>query len=224
MCQRMLNFPDEWQTELLKCKIEMSGQTTNENNSIFDPVEECSLEVEQQLRLICMLPNFSKWLWNLEDPSKQQIKFPQKFSTSSRWGPGSPRNRIINAVVRNAKKDIVIEALHTMLSIYKPIEVSCCEQARKRKRPNIPKSSRLVIDPNFLCDSLGVDANEVEELSKNLYNAESQQLYASFVEKIFSSGKINWRVKNSSTQVILMNNYDPETGEFKVRYQIIWLK
>ena len=80
------------------------------------------------------------------------------------------------------------------------------------------QKNRPVIDKNLLCQSLGIDPQEVDELSKQLYSAEQQTLYLTFVEKLFANGCINWRWKSSSSQVILMNNYDAETGEFKVSF------
>ncbi|XP_066914930.1 uncharacterized protein [Clytia hemisphaerica] len=213
--QEMLDHRESLAEKLREYKLSALGKDMEKNLRIFDRVAESSLDFREQLEMICSIPNFYKWLWTLDDPSKQQVKFEQKFSSSTRYLPGSPRNRIVHAVALNGSEHNVITALNTMLNIYVQIDNSSGERPRKRRKCNVQKA-RPVIDKNLLCQSLGVDPQEVDELSKQLYSAEQQTLYLTFVEKLFANGCINWRLKNSSSQVILMNNYDAETGEFKL--------
>jgi len=170
------------------------------------------------LNLVSQIPCTHKWLWSLHDPAKQQVKFVQRFCISSRYLPGSPRNRIINAVIANNNSDVIIKALHVILDIYDD-DVSSQNRSRlfQKKRKLTEKRPRLSIDVRTICENLGIDEVEANCLSKNVSSSHQQQsLYLYFVEKIFSVGCISWRVKNRSLQVILMNDYDSETGDFKV--------
>jgi hypothetical protein len=52
------------------------------------------MSLEEQFFLISSLPNFHKWNWG-KSHSKCEVKFEQRFSTSCRYYPGSPRNRVL---------------------------------------------------------------------------------------------------------------------------------
>ena len=64
--------------------------------SLFSMVEENkTLSIEDQMFMLTSIPNHHKWLWPGE--KFYHLKFEQRFSNCSRYFPGSPRNRIIQA-------------------------------------------------------------------------------------------------------------------------------
>uniref|UniRef100_A0A7M5WQG0 SWIM-type domain-containing protein n=2 Tax=Clytia hemisphaerica TaxID=252671 RepID=A0A7M5WQG0_9CNID len=106
-----------------------------------------------------------------------------------------------------------------MLDLYNDSDVK--GPPSKRRKCVFDKKKRVVVDTPYICNHLGIDEEEVLELSKNISSIATQKnkdekLYLHYVEKLFSSGCLNWRVlKAPSLQIILMNNIDPMTGEFK---------
>ena len=57
---------------------------------------DTTLSLTGQFRVISSIPNYHRWCWpNIN--SKSQFKYEQRFSTSCKYYPGSPRNRIVQA-------------------------------------------------------------------------------------------------------------------------------
>ena len=171
---------------------------------------------KEQLCFINSLPNYHRWLWDISDPVKQQVKFEQKFPLSTRYPPGSPRNRIINAYMKEQGEQIVVHTLRVLLGIY---DCNTNRVPARKKRKIAKKNSRPKIDINQVCENLGVDQDEAFALSQNVSTVhEDRTLYQHYVERLFSGGTLAWRVKKPAIQVVIMNDYDSETGEFKVSY------
>ena len=201
-------------------------KVADETESIFkrnDSVLE-SLSLQEQLDLLSEIPNNHHFLWSLKDPAKQQVKFEQQFSTSTHYPCGSPRNRIINTVVYNNKPSTIVHALHTMLDIFDGPDVSA--PPAKRRRCAFEKKKRATVNTSSMCAHYGIDEEEVTKLSENMSSISSQKnrkekFYVNYVERLFTAGCLKWRVfKAPSLQIILMNDIDRETGEFKVTCSI----
>ena len=91
----------EWEDVLMKHKISeaCNNLSTLELFQNIDlPEKSDNLNMQTQCDYLSEIPNAAKWLWTLDDPSKQQVKFGQRLSTSQSFPPSSPRNRIIRAV------------------------------------------------------------------------------------------------------------------------------
>ena len=65
------------------------------------------LTLEYQFFLLSCLPNFYKWKW---DKLVNITRFCQRFPNSSRFYPGSPCNKIIEAFFLREESDSVIES------------------------------------------------------------------------------------------------------------------
>lgn len=220
-CQgNFCNQQEVWKELLVQFKMKnLMKEATHNSNDLFDAkTTENLLGKQDQLNYLSKIPNSHKWLWTLKDPAKQQIKFSQKFSCTYGISPASPRNKIIRAIVRDNgdKRRMVEKACYTILKIYGDDTIH--ERAAKRRRltANTEKRSRPAIDMALLCESFGISENDAKKLSENLYLQNKRKLYPYFVEKLFSEGCINWRVKTEDYQVVVMNDYDSDTGEFKV--------
>ena len=75
--------------------------------------------IENQFSLLSDLPNHHKWMW---DKLTKILRFEQKFSTSCRYFPGSPRNRILQALFyRNNSIDIIKSCLKNTFNIKEPV-------------------------------------------------------------------------------------------------------
>ena len=170
------------------------------------------LSFQEQLEYVNSLPNYHRWLWNLSDPAKQQIKFQQRFACSSRYLPGSPRSRILSALSNPGGQSLVVSTLKVLLGIYEDDKASA-----PKKRKIMKKKPRQAVDVAKIYESLGVNEEEASKLCRNISTVhEHASLYQYYVERLFSDGTLAWWVKSVSVQVLLMNDYDSETGNFKV--------
>ena len=182
ICQRKCEHPEIWEEQLLRYKISHAN-ANHEDISIFKQSDCSNLTLQHQLDLLSNIPNSHKWLWSLDDPSKQQVKFEQRFSLSSRYIAGSPRNRIINTVVKNGNPRIVSQSLRIMLRIYEDNINSQPSTSKRRKYAE--KRARPAIDNKVICKYLGIDEDEAVSLSTNVSMSRNQSLYRYFVEKLF---------------------------------------
>ena len=59
-------------------------------------IDKDSLTIEEQHQYISAIPNYHKWVWECEKDRVLMVE--QKFSSSCSRYPGSPRNRIVQAI------------------------------------------------------------------------------------------------------------------------------
>ena len=85
--------------------------------SLFSMVEENkTLSIEDQMFMLTSIPNHHKWLWPGE--KFYHLKFEQRFSNCSRYFPGSPRNRIIQACShRENASEIITSCLNNVIGV-----------------------------------------------------------------------------------------------------------
>ena len=86
----------------------------------------------------------------------------------------------------------------------------------KRLTALAKKHHRPVFNESDLCDFLGISPEAANKVNKNNSQDFVSSLYQYFTRKITTNGLIVWRVRSTSVQVTLFNNYDLETGDFKV--------
>lgn len=174
--------------------------------------------MEEQFAIISSLPNNHKWKWNQNATSKQ-FKFEQKFSCSSKYYPGSPRNRILQACCfRDDPENIVVACLENICG--KKVEVPYPKDrqvgvSNRRRRPRI--LTKNTSQANDFQDS--DDESCSSPLSvPNATNAASEDsnLYRYYVTQVFRKRGIFWRFRNENKHIILMNGYNCETGNYMV--------
>ena len=138
----------EWETQLLQYR----SKQLKEMNSldIFKTTYDTVLSLEEQFFLISSIPNNHKWLWSNPLPF---LKFEQKFTTSKRYFPGSPRNRIIQYFHdRENYQDIFIDVLKNVIGEKVTIRYSL-----KRAKGNSSKRK----SSHSLAEALGYSQVEV---------------------------------------------------------------
>ena len=86
----------------------------------------------------------------------------------------------------------------------------------KRLTALAKKHHRPAFNESDLCDFLGISPEAANKVNKNNSQDFVSSLYQYFTRKITTNGLIVWRVRSTSVQVTLFNNYDLETGDFKV--------
>ena len=100
----------------------------------------------------------------------------------------------------------------TYLEIYEDDKASA-----PKRRKIVKKKPRQAVDVAKIYESLGVNEEEASKLCRSVSTVhECTSLYRYYVERLFNDATLAWRVKSASVQVILMNDYDSETGNFKV--------
>ncbi|XP_057296505.1 uncharacterized protein LOC130653972 isoform X2 [Hydractinia symbiolongicarpus] len=161
------------------------------------------------------------------DEIKQvEVKYVQKFSTSCRRYPASPRNRILQACnFRGSEEasEVVIAVLNCILGniveipYYKNKKLPSTTRKRKfhliSKRNNRKNAEESDGDEADASDSnIQVDIMESRKLQNVASSSES--LYQYFCGQLFNYGTFKWRVKSATKNVVVMNDYDCNTGEF----------
>ena len=116
--------------------------------------DDTVLDLKQQFSLINQLPNLHKWPW---DGAKVNIYHLQKFSIASRWYPGSPRNRIIQAFCyRDEPRNIVFDCLYNAFVAAKTVRYP--KNIAKVARP--PSSRRK----RSLREALGYSVDDAQDI------------------------------------------------------------
>ena len=185
-----------WEESLTSFKSE--NRAKEWDVSLFDK-RTGLLSFQEQIEYVNSLP-------------KQQIKFQQRFACSSRYLPGSPRSRILSALSNPGGESLVVSTLKVLLGIYEAEKASA-----PKKRKIVKKKPRQAVDVAKIYESLGVNEEEASNLCRHVSTLhERASLYQYYVERLFNDGTLAWRVKSASVQVLLMNDYDSETGNFKV--------
>ena len=73
------------------------------------------LSMEDQFSILSILPNHHKWPWK---EVVKSLRFEQRLSSTRRYYPGSPRNRIIQAFCfRDDFREICIQCVKNILGI-----------------------------------------------------------------------------------------------------------
>ena len=106
------------------------------------------LPVEKQFECLSLLPNYHKWQWN--GPVKK-LRHEQRFSTSCRNYPASPRNRIIQSSFYRKENPEIIEAcLFNILGVSVSVNYPVSEKKvyksinQKTKRRRLSRSNTEV--------------------------------------------------------------------------------
>ena len=86
-----ISISKEWEDSLMLYRSNPS--ISNSSNNLWS-VKVFNPTLEEQFFMLSDLPNHHKWQWT---DLVTVLRFEQKLSTSSRYYPGSPRNRIIQA-------------------------------------------------------------------------------------------------------------------------------
>lgn len=199
-----------------------------EEVSLFDKLHDTPLDLYKQFRLLSSIPNYHKWEWQKQEKSsKVQIKFEQRFSSCMRYHAGSPRNRLINAVAHPRENcfEQIDKTLNSLLG-FNPQEFHALAPPVLSSSDKIVTSSknkkhRPAINEEDICEFLGVTVLEANSVAENMFAGLGTSLYNYYIRQLLSNGKPAWRLNTPVLQVLLLNDYDSEHGDFKVNSPLV---
>ncbi|XP_065683138.1 uncharacterized protein LOC105847137 isoform X2 [Hydra vulgaris] len=103
---------EEWENSLMFHRSNPQGISSY--GKLWTAIQE-NPSLENQFSLLSDLPNHHKWMW---DKLVKILRYEQKFSTSCRYFPGSPRNRILQAIFyQNNYVNIIRSCLKNIFNI-----------------------------------------------------------------------------------------------------------
>ena len=185
-----------------------------------------ALTIQDQFKVLSDLPNYHKWRWYGEN--QKDIRFEQFSSCCSRY-PGSPRNRIIQAIVYRQDFHLLV------YSVLKNIFGSSCEvpykaikEAHTKKHGNIysnkQKKMSSVEKVTLEDTDTGPDSeniinvvDSVDPIRQVYVSTHKESLFRFYCGELFRHGICKWRILNETRNVVVMNDYDCQTGNFLVR-------
>ena len=116
------------------------------------------LSLQEQIDVLAMLPNYHKWQWG-DQP--EDVKMEQRFSSSSRYFPGSPRKRIVNAIVVGEERvQMILDTLQQLLGIKRS---NTNEKVKLTRKLPPQKRSRPVFSEEAYCRTLGMTKRNLPE-------------------------------------------------------------
>ena len=175
--------------------------------SRYSPVQSSDyLTIQQQFSVLSSIPNFHRW----EATKSSGVKKDEYFVPQGK----SPRNQLIRICTSGTTdydfiEDIVLSVInnefaHTTSSSY-----------IQNKRRRIHSQFKLRLTTTHILKYLSMSKEEFQKLqSQDEFSQDS--LYESFKEKQLEYGELHWRIKNNCEQLLVMNDYCSESGEFKV--------
>ena len=176
--------------------------------SLFENMEMPTLQ--SKFCLLNSIPNHHKWNWTpSEKASKQQFTFEIRFSSSNRYYPRSPKNCHINAIAcpREESETLILTTLHSLLGILNKDTTTSMRRNIKKLTVPAKKHHRTAFNEKDLCDFLGISPEEANNVAGNTSQDFTSSLYQYLSREITANGLIAWRVRSTSIQVILLNNY-----------------
>ncbi|XP_057301689.1 uncharacterized protein LOC130636098 [Hydractinia symbiolongicarpus] len=162
------------------------------------------ISLNDQFSIISSLSNHHRWDW---PASSLQLKYEQRFSTSMKYYPGSPRNRIIQAwCYRNDPGNIIDACLNNLFG-------SKCEIPYSKKRSGEPYRKRYPVAVRSK-----QAATITPAIYPNLADDCGTNLYKYFCGELFRHNRLHWRLRNENKQVVAMGGYDIYSGDFMVTF------
>ena len=85
---------------------------------------------------------------------------------------------------------------------------------KPRKTSNVGKVSNS--QSVSVSDGAEADFSDTPEVMNNVASSSKQSLFRYFCGQLFNHGVVKCRFKNEQKRIVVMNDYDPKTGDFKV--------
>ena len=164
------------------------------------------LDISSQFRVISSLPNYHHWLTK----ASHGIKRYEYFMPHGK----SPRNLLLRALsgydnVPMDTDDVLYNIIEKMFVV-----ASGNHDIPIRKRKKLIVSEKKKSSLQSLLDAVGMSNEEYSNLGSG--DSYHTTLYKKFKEQIVVNGFIAWRIHSADLDCVSMNDYDDETGEFKV--------
>ena len=175
--------------------------------SRYCPVQSSDyLTLQQQFSVLSSIPNFHRW----EARKSSGVKKDEYFVPQGK----SPRNQLIRICTSETTDyDLIGDIVLSVVNNEFAHTTSSSHIKNKKRRINAQFKPRLTT--THILKYLSMSKEEFHELqSQDEFSQDS--LYESFKEKQLVHGDLHWRINNNCEQLLVMNDYCSESGEFKV--------
>ena len=134
----------------------------------------------------------------------------------------SPRNRLMRNFLTFCEVDYYEEIKKVRLDIINAIILKGFTQGNIKK-PLKPLSKKKKISKKYkpklsvtdLLHQVGINKEEYENM-KTQIKIKDSSIYNTFKKNLLIHGSFDWRIKSNDTHKVVMNDFDPESGSFKV--------
>ena len=173
------------------------------------------LGLEIQFDLLGCIPNFHRWQLRRESGLKKE----QYFVNNGR----SPRNQIISSLTQSHTDSnavcaaILLQVIENKFAL--PVFEHTSEHTAKKIRRKISER-KPVISKTDLCAALDITVSSPDTepvIGKGIF-------YSTYCKELLERGQFLWRLSSSTKNVVVMNDYSVETGDFKVIHYYYLLK
>nr|XP_047127569.1 uncharacterized protein LOC105848429 [Hydra vulgaris] len=213
---------EEWENSLMFHRSNPQGNSSY--GKLWTAIQE-NPSLENQFSLLSDLPNHHKWMW---DKLVKILRYELKFSTTCRYFPGSPRNRILQAFFyRNNYVNIKRSCLKNIFNIKETFKYPS-SKGNLAFKSSVAKKIRLsslesIVDcsDNSSCEKKIIsDKIELSDSSNEVHLVQHLgkkcSLYEYFCAELFNRGVLSWRIRGPSLSICVMNNYSHESGNFQL--------
>ena len=187
----------------------------------------CS-SIQEQLNLLASIPNYHWWQHKTKDGVVKSVNTRVRYTQhliyhpdmevnefgflSTRFLPTSPRNQII-FFHRNPDRNRLTATVRHLLSKDKKVEdvviappvIDEEEPPAKRRRKNATRHKLIHITPQTICERMNIKYSEVQSC------AQTNQ-FTQFYSSVLHTGTLQWRQHSMSQDLVVMNEYDEDTG------------
>ena len=177
--------------------------------------ERDSLSLNEQCEVLSYLPNFHRW----NSLKSHGVKMNEYFIKKGK----SPRNRLINnfCCTCDSSEESQNERLMIIRCILKKVFISVNIPQIQRpltKKKRISKKTKPKVTVHDLLDQFGISQEEYLDMKTEIKTKKSS-VYEMFEKNLILHGSFHWRIKNDVVHKVVMNDFDPESGSFKVRFR-----
>ena len=98
-----------------------------------------------------------------------------------------------------------------------------CSQLHANPGVSIYQGDEKCYPQEDLCQKLGISQEDIVALTEIMVLNFGKSLFTYYVQELVSHGNFSWRFFKPSLQIFAMNDYHPETGDFKVSISMVKL-
>ena len=204
-----------WETAIKNYGFEKSSEQPVSLDSITSNIPQGNLSLFEQCTLLSEFPNYHHW----NSKKTHGVKKDEYFIEKGR----SPRNKAMSlAILAKNFQDLSEENEYFTVNIMtivklvleKNYHVDSIPEISKRSSKKKTTTKKINFVQSDLLQYIGLTDEEYENQKKQSQIA--LNAYETYKKYLLESGTLLWRIKQADKQVIVMNDYDSEQGDFKV--------
>ena len=134
----------------------------------------------------------------------------------------SPRNRFMRNFLTFSEVDYYEQIRKEKLDITKAIILKGFTQDNIKKpikpllkKKKISKKYKPKLSVSYLLHQVGINKEQYENMEMQI-KIKGSSIYNTFKKNLLIHGSFRWRVKSNDTHKVVMNDFDPGSGSFKV--------